>query len=408
MKLLTVDTIDKAREKIWEKVKSRSPETETVSLDKAGNRILAEDIFVSCDIPGFRRSTVDGYALLAADTAGAGEAIPVFLKQTGTVFMGKPAEFSIRAGDCAYVPTGAMIPCGADAVSMLEFCESAGENIAVYEAVAPGTGIAELGEDIRCGELLLRKGARLRPQETGLLAAAGITSVKVFSPLKISLISTGDELVSPGENPAPGKIRDINTQVLGALAVNRGYSLVSTCLLPDDKDALEAAVREALVTSDVVALSGGSSHVEKDVTAAVINSAAKPGVFTHGLALKPGKPTILGWDEDSRTLLAGLPGHPVSAMVVFQLIFGWINDKLFDLEPPLPIPAKLSTNIPGSPGRTLCQPVILKQEGCEYFAEPVFGKSGMITTLTNAKGYIIIDLNREGLKKGEPVLVHLL
>ena len=407
MKLLTVDTLAEAREKLLTKVKPISCASEKVPLELSSNRILAEDAFVSCDIPGFRRATVDGYALLASDTAAAGETIPVFLKQTGAVQMGKIAACSVRPGECVSVPTGGMLPDGADAVAMLEFCESAGGSVAVYEAVAPGAGVAEAGEDIRFGELLLRGGTRIRPQETGLLAAAGITSVPVFSPPRLTLISTGDELVPPEQNPAPGEIRDINTRVLANLALRRGYSVVSTLLIPDNFDRLETAIREAMPVSDVVAVSGGSSQGEKDVTAAAINRTAKPGVFTHGLALKPGKPTILGWDEESRTLLAGLPGHPVSAMMVFELIFGWLHDELFNAPPPFPVPARISTNIPGSPGRTLCQPVILKLEGSEYLAEPVFGKSGMITTLTNASGYIMLDLNKEGLKKGEQVLVYL-
>ena len=407
MRLLKVDTIDQARKKLWEKVKNKSPDNEMVSLEDVHNRILAEDIYVSCDIPGFRRATVDGYALFAADTAAAGDAIPVFLKQTGSVLMGKPAECSIRAGECVNVPTGGMLPDGADAVAMVEYCESAGGNIAVYEAVAPGMGVAEAGEDIRSGELLLRKGARIRHQETGLLAAAGITEIPVFSLPKITIISTGDELVPPEQNPAPGEIRDINTHVLKNLALKRGYSVVSVQLLPDDSERLEAAITEAMTFSDVIVISGGSSQGEKDLTAAVINQTAKPGVFTHGLALKPGKPTILGWDEESQTLLAGLPGHPVSAMMVFELIIGWLYDELFNVAPPLLVPAKISTNLPGSPGKTLCQPVILKLEGTQYSAEPVFGKSGMITTLTKANGYIILDLNKEGLAKGEAVLVNL-
>jgi molybdopterin molybdotransferase len=178
-------------------------------------------------------------------------------------------------------------------------------------------------------------------------------------------------------------------------------------VLPDDEERLESALRENLASSDVAIISGGSSQGEKDLSAAIIDRVAKPGVFTHGLAIKPGKPTILGWDEESKTMLAGLPGHPVSAMIVFELLFGRLLDELFGKTPSFPLPARVSCNVPGSPGRTLCQPVILHSEVDSYSAEPVFGKSGMITTLTRADGYIIIDQNKEGLKKAEPVLVHL-
>ena len=411
MKLLTVDTLGQAREKLLCRAKSLPLKRETIPLCEIQNRIptaiLAEDMYASSDIPGFRRSVVDGYAVVAADTAGAGEAIPVFLKPAGSVCMGKPAGFSIQSGECGYVPTGGMLPDGADAVVMVEYCENAGRDVAVYEAVAPGAGMVLAGEDIRKGELLLRQGKALRPQEGGALAAAGITLVPVFVPLKLTLISTGDELVPPEQNPNPGEVRDMNSHALKALAVKRGFNVVSARVLPDDEGRIEAAVREAMTASDVVVVSGGSSQGDKDTAAAVMDRAAKPGVFTHGLALKPGKPTILGWDEESRTVLAGLPGHPVAAMMVFELLLGWLNDTLFNVPAPFPVPAAISCNLPGSPGRAVCQPVILRLDNGAFSAEPVFGKSGMITTLTRADGYIIIDLNKEGLKKGEPVLVHL-
>jgi molybdopterin molybdotransferase len=407
VKLLTVDTIEQAREKLWEKAKSLSLKTETISLDEVQNRILAEDLYAPSDIPSFRRATVDGYAVVAADTAGAGEAAPVFLKQAGSVSMGIPADFSIRSGETAYVPTGGMLPGGADAVVMIEFAESAGGSLAVYEAAASGTGMTEIGEDVKKGGPLLRRGVVIRPQEAGLLAAAGIINVRVFSAPKLSLISTGDELVTPDRNPGPGQIRDINTTLIKAIALKRGFQIVSSKLIADDRELLEAAIREAMRTNDVVVLSGGSSQGEKDLTAAIIDKAAKPGVFTHGLALKPGKPTILGWDEESLTVLAGLPGHPVAAMMVFEFLLGWLHDKFFGCPSPLQVPARISCNFPGSPGRTLCQPVTLRLEDGAYTAEPIFGKSGMITTLTRADGYIVIDLNKEGLKSGEPVLVHL-
>ena len=408
MKLLTVDTLEEAREKIMRRAQSWPLKIETIPLSETIGRVLAEDIIAVCDIPGFRRSTVDGYAVVAADTAGAGETIPVFLKHTGSVSMGKPADFSIRPGECAYVPTGGMLPGGADAVVMVEYTEVSGVNVAVYEAAAPGAGTVEAGEDIRQGGLLLCRGTLIRPQETGALAAAGITEVPVFVPIKFTFISTGDELVPPEQNPAQGEIRDLNTHTLKALAEKHGFRVIGVRLLPDDEEQLETVFRETLVSSDVVIISGGSSQGEKDLTARVIDRIAKPGVFTHGLAVKPGKPTILGWDEETKTLFAGLPGHPVSAMMVFELLFGRLMDGVFNTpRREFPVPARISCNIPGSPGRTHCQPVILRNEEGGYSAEPVFGKSGMITILTRADGYIIIDLNKEGIKKGESVLVYL-
>ena len=420
MKLFTVDTITQAREKVLAVFKSFPLKTETLSLDEvcgqsgAQTYVLSEDLFAPCDIPSFRRSTVDGYAVVASDTAAAGEAIPVFLKQTGKVSMGKSAGFVIRSGECAYVPTGGMIPEGADAMVMIEYTESSGGSVAVYEAAAPGAGIAEPGEDLKKGEMLLAKGKIIRPQETGALAAAGITKFSVFTPLTLTIISTGDELVPPENESRPGEVRDINTHALTALALRRGYKVLTAQLLPDDEGRLETAIREAMPVSDVVVISGGSSQGEKDLTVKIIENVSKPGVFTHGLAVKPGKPTILGWDEESKTLIAGLPGHPVSAMMVFETILGALIDTLFNKEPPFALPARISCNVPGSPGRTVLLPVILRRENETYtgqpvyIAQPVFGKSGMIVTLTKADGYIIIDLNKEGLKKDELVMVQLM
>jgi molybdopterin molybdotransferase len=408
MRLLNVDTIHEAREKILSRVKSWSLKTEIISLEEGLGRVLAEDIYASCDIPGVRRSVVDGYAVLAADTAGAGEAVPAFLRQKGSVSMGKQADFSISRGECAYVPTGGMLPAGAAALVMVEYAEAVGNDVAIYETAAPGMGMIEAGEDLRKGELLFRRGTVIRPQEAGALAAAGICSFPVFVPLNLSLISTGDELIPPDHAPRMGEIRDINTSALQALAFKHGYKVISTRILPDNETLLEQAMREAIASSDVAIISGGSSQGNKDLSSDIINRAAQPGIFTHGLAVKPGKPTILGWDNESKTLLVGLPGHPVSAIMVFKLILGWLTDTLFNKTPPWPVPARISCNVPGSPGRTVLQPVILHVKDEGYSAEPVFGKAGMITSLTRADGYIIIDLNKEGLKNGESVMVHLM
>ncbi|MDR0877221.1 MAG: hypothetical protein LBN21_04150 [Treponema sp.] len=412
MKLLTVDSIEEARIKLLNCMKDRAPVTDRINSPDALGRILAEDISADGDIPNFRRSTVDGYAVVSADTAGAGEAIPVFLKCAGSVEMGKAAGFSLHRGECALVPTGGMIPDGADAVVMVEYTEKAGDNsTAVYQSAAVGSNIAEAGEDLRNGEIFLHRGACIRFQEIGALAAAGITTIPVYAPLRITLVSTGDELIPPSAAPETGEVRDINSWALCALAARNGYQVMSQKRIGDDEALLERAVRESLASSDVVAVSGGSSQGEKDATARIFSRIAKPGIFTHGLAVKPGKPTILGFDEVTQTILAGLPGHPVSAMMVFEILFSWLARKLTHQSEPVPIPAKVPCNIPGAPGKTLYQPALLRSDDnapFAYIAEPVFGKSGMISTLTRAGGYIIIDKNKEGLKKDEDVWVYLM
>ena len=410
MKLLTVDTIEEARRKLLNCGIARSGlSCERLEIRHALGRVLAEDITAPEDVPSFRRSTVDGYAAISADTAGAGEALPVLLRLVGAVEMGKAAGFGLSRGECAYVPTGGMIPDGADAMVMVEYCEEvdgAGRReIAVYESSAVGSHVMRIGEDLRQGEILLRRGAKLRHREIGALAAAGIARVPVYLPLRITVISSGDELVSPNERPALGEVRDINTLALGALARESGYRVVDARVIGDDEKALEEAVREAMEKSDVVALSGGSSQGAKDFTAKVFSGIADPGVFTRGLAVKPGKPTILGYDSKTDTVLAGLPGHPVSALMVFRILFSWLARQLTGQKEPSPIPARITCNLANSPGRTCYQPVALHPGEGGYLAEPVFGKAGMITSLTKADGYIVIDLDKEGLKKGEAVQV---
>lgn len=406
MKLLYVDGLEKARQKLLDTAAGWEAPVEEVGLEEACGRVLARTIHAREELPGFYRSTVDGYAVKAADTSGAGESIPAFLKLVDTVQMGQPAKTSLSPGQCAYVPTGGMLPDGADAMVMIEYSERLGHEIAIYAPAAPGRGIVRPGEDIRPGDVLALRGARLRPQEIGTLAAAGICGVPVCRPFRLTLISTGDELTAPAEAPAPGQVRDVNRYALAALARRNGFEVVRALTLPDAENLLEQAVRQALPDSDLVAVSGGSSQGEQDRTCAVLDRVGNPGVFTHGLALKPGKPTIFGWDSASRTLLAGLPGHPVSAMMVFDLFLCWLVRQLTGQPEPKSIPARLTANVPASPGKTTCQMVRLRQEGAGCLAEPVYGKSGLITTLTRADGYLMIERNREGLAEGAPVLIH--
>ncbi|MCL2191237.1 MAG: molybdopterin molybdotransferase MoeA [Treponema sp.] len=415
MKLLTVDTIDEARQKLLHGITRDELLVERVEIRRALGRILARDILAPEDVPNFRRSTVDGYAVVSADTVGAGESLPVLLRVVGAVEMGKAAGVNMARGECAYVPTGGMIPGGADAMVMVEYAEAldgpGGREIAVYESAAVGSRVVRVGEDLSRGELLLQRGTNLRSQEIGALAAAGVTEVPVYVPLRISIISTGDELVSPFALPGPGEVRDVNTLALEALARESYYRVVGARTIKDDEKALETAVRDAMEGSDVVALSGGSSQGTKDMTARVFSTVARPGVFTHGLAVKPGKPTVLGYDKKTGTVLAGLPGHPVSALMVFRVLFSWLARQLTGQKEPFTIPARIACNLAGAPGRTVFQPVALRpcNDGPPpggYIAEPVFGKAGMITTLAKADGYIVIDLNKEGLEKGDAVQVY--
>ncbi|MDR2939327.1 MAG: molybdopterin molybdenumtransferase MoeA, partial [Clostridiales bacterium] len=400
MEFLTVDSIESAREKLISYAGGWLCAKKILPLEKALGKILAEDIFAKGDIPAFRRSSVDGYAVLAENTAAAGESIPVFLNLVGQVEMGKAAGFSISSGECAEVPTGGMLPDGATAVVMVEYSEAFGSGIALYKSAAYGENVVQAGEDAKCGTLLLKRGKLILPQDIGALAAAGINNVPVFAPPRLTIISTGDELVHPSLNPMPGQVRDINTYALMALAEKIGFEAVSSAIAPDEPEALENAVRGAMDISDIVVVSGGSSKGKKDMTKDVLDKLSAPGVFTHGLAVKPGKPTILGFDENSKTILAGLPGHPVSAMIIFELIFNWLFREITGAAGQMKIPARLSSNVASSPGKLTCQPCSLLLNGSGYIAEPTFGKSGLITTLTKADGFFMIGRGTEGITEG--------
>ena len=396
MELLKVDTLETAREKLLAAVGENWIKTKNVPLNEALNGVLAEDIYGKIHIPDFRRSMVDGYAVIAKDTMGAGESLPVFLKVIGDVGMGEAAECVITPGTCAYVPTGGMIPEGADACVMVEYCEHFdSEEIAVYQATSVGRHVVDIGEDSKAGELLFKKGTKLRPQEIGALSAEGFTEVKIFAPVTISIISTGDELVAPGGTINKGQIYDINTTALQALAGKHGFEVLGTATVKDQYDLLKAAIVEAKENSDLVVVSGGSSKGKKDMTALLIDELADPGVFTHGLALKPGKPTILGADKESGTLMA-----------VFEMMLVWLKRELTCEPEKGLVPAVLSGNVPGAPGRQTLLFVELEQTEDGYLAKPIFGKSGLMSTMTRADGYTTIEMLQEGLKSGEKVWVH--
>lgn len=453
MKLLKVDTLDEAREKLLAAVPKKLMKCERTALLQSLGRVLAEDLQSEENIPGFRKSTVDGYAVRASDTQGVTDSIPVFLDVIEEVAMGTAPKESVKAGQAVYVPTGGMLPEGADAMAMVEYCEKFDErSIAVYEPVSAGRNIITAGEDIRAGQVFLPRGCKLSPREIGVLASAGIHRPLVFKPWRVTVISTGDELVDAQAAPASGQVRDINTYALSAAASRQGFEVVGMEVLRDDASLIEAALRRAMENSDLVVMSGGSSQGEKDYTADVMDRLAEPGVFTHGIALKPGKPTILGYDEKTETILAGLPGHPAAALLVFELAIGWLYRKLTGQEEPVAVPARITENVAAAGGKTTCLLVELQRCGdldgagdaavrndagvrndvgaqnasvfqdgagcqdtaalqndtpCVYRAVPIFGKSGLMTTLARADGYVLIDMDAEGLAAGQQVSVTL-
>lgn len=408
MRLLNVDTVEEAREKLLDGAKDLHLKTERIPLSSALGRILAEDAGAVEPVPAFRKSTVDGYAVIGQNTQGVTDSIPVFLEVTDEISIGTDAVKRIEPGQCAYVPTGGMIPGGADAMVMVEYAEHFDDSrIAVYQSVSAGTNVIQIGEDIMKDDIFLKSGTEIRPQEAGALAACGYAEVTVFAKPKITIISTGDELVGVDEQPGPGQIRDINTYGIEGLCTGNNIEVIAKKVLKDDEALMEETVREAMEISDIVAVSGGSSQGKKDFTSGVMDRLSQPGVFTHGIALKPGKPTIMACDKVTSTVLIGLPGHPAAAMMVFEFFILWLMRQKTGQSEKKQLTARIQTNVPAGAGRASCLMVDLIDDGDGYTARPILGKSGLITTLTGADGYTFIETNKEGLKEGETVKVTL-
>ncbi len=385
--------------------------SEIINFKDSINRVLAENIYSPEDLPPFNRSTVDGFAVQSSDTAGASDSLPTYLKVIGEVEMGSRTELIINSGEAVKIATGGMLPAGADAVIMVEYTEYLDDNtIETAYAVAPGENIVWKGEDINKGELLLPEGHFMRPQDIGVLAGLGITTVKVYKKPVVAIISTGDELIPPEDDPVPGQIRDINSYSLGATIVNNGGIVKYIGIVEDSFPQLKKAVQSSL-DSDLVLISGGSSVGLKDMTVDVLNSLGEPGVLMHGIAIKPGKPTILA--VIGKTPVLGLPGHPASSWTITHTIVRPFVMAMAGREIGIPkiVKAVLERNLVSDKGREEYVPVKLipqknhQNEGIRYTARPVTGKSSLITTLVQSDGFIKIDTFREGLDKGEEIEV---
>ena len=373
------------------------------------DRVLADDVCSPSDLPTFRRSTMDGFAVRAADTFGASEGLPAYLEVVGEVLMGHAPTQSLAIGECARIATGGMLPQDADAVIMVEQTQEVGPTtIEALRAVAPGENVVQIGEDVRTGDLIVPRGHTLRPQDLGGLLALGVTSVPVARRLRVGVVSGGDELVEPSDAPGHGQIRDINSYTLAALIRRDDHVPCLAGIFPDDYDALATAARRAFAENDVLILSAGSSVSARDMTAQVVDSLGKPGVLVHGVSLKPGKPTILAVCDGKAVF--GLPGNPVSCMVTYDLFVRPVLARLSGAASPprRGVTARLSRNIASATGREDYVQVRLERGhdgGLE--AVPVFGKSNLIFTLIRADGMLKVPLDVGGLAAGAEVEVVL-
>ena len=397
---------------------ARRTPVETVSLDDALGRVPAEALIAPHALPGFARATVDGFAVRAADTYGASEGLPGYLDLAGEAVMGRPPETEVRPGTAVAIATGAPLPPGADAVLKLEHTQPATQELLeVLRPVTPGEGMVHADEDAAPGAELARPGRPLRAQDIGMLAAAGIAEIPVHARPLVAIVSTGDELVPaelearPGgaDRPAPdglpvGQVRDSSAPALAALVREAGGEPRFAGIVPDQRDALVARLAEALPECDVLVVSAGSSVGARDQTAAAIASLGEPGIWCHGLALKPGKPTLLA--DCSGIPVIGLPGNPRSALVVFRLIGMPIVRMVGGCTEPPSEPsrrARLARDLPSAAGRL--DVVQVRLSGDE--AVPLFGSSSLLSIMTAADGYLVVPEAATGLAAGSEVEVML-
>ncbi len=382
---------------------------EVVPTSEAHGRVLAERVTAPHPLPPFPRSTVDGYAVQAKDTFGASGSLPAYLRLIGEILMGKTPTLEVRPGQAAQVHTGGAIPAGADAVVMLEDTQLIrSSEIEVHHAAGVGQNILLEGEDVQQGDLVLEPGTVLRPQEIGGLMALGMTSASVAVSPRVGILSSGDEVVPPEMKPGPAQVRDINSHTLSAITARLGGRPILRGIVPDKHDALFEVLKQSHQEDDLIVITAGSSVSARDITGDVIQSLGEPGVLVHGISIKPGKPTILAIADDIPII--GLPGNPVSALVVGTLILAPLIRRFLGVHQVLPAPkvaARLSVNVVSQAGREDYLPVRLKESEEGIIAEPVFGRSNLIFTLVRADGLIQIPPDATGLSAGTEVLVNL-
>jgi molybdopterin molybdotransferase len=378
---------------------------ERIPLTESVGRTLAEDICAEEFVPDFNRSTVDGFAVYARDTFGSSDSMPAILQKAGEVAMGSPAPCPLQKGKCLSVPTGGEVPEGADCVVMFEHTEDYGEGmVGITKPAAPGENMIFRGDDVSPGDVLLKAGHVLTAHDLGALAALGIAAVSVRAKPTVGILSTGDELVEFAKKPRKGQIRDVNSVLLTALFTQAGAAAKSYGIIRDNAEDLNQALNTAVSQCHMVLISGGSSVGRKDATAGVIEQNGR--MLFHGIAMKPGKPTILGVVEGKPVF--GLPGHPVAAYLVSQLfalpllrILTGRREKRFCIR------ARLCESLSSNHGRAEYVGVTLAEENGTVIAQPIHGKSGLITRLIHSDGYICIPRDCEGLKKGAEVSVWL-
>lgn len=404
--MFTDYTIDEAKRILSEHI-TTAPKVEQIKFQEAMGRITAEDVISGCDVPGFDRSMMDGYAVRSEDISGASEDNPIKLELIGMIEMGKSTDYTIEKGKCVYIPTGGMLPQGADSVIMIEKTSVHNNEVSIHDKTFINENIIMGDEDAKTGEIIIKKGTQIRPYEIGVMASIGYGNPLVLKKLKIGILSTGDELVEPEDKPMPGQVRDINTSLMNGLILEAGGIPIIYSIKTDIYEKIFEATRNAVKECDIVLISGGSSVGIKDYTIKVIEALDDTKILFHGLALKPGKPTISAISGNK--LIFGMPGHPLSCAVVFKTLVKYSMELLQGYkEVEYPIYCRLKNDFKKTKNREEYIPVIIDIESDEYFATPIRGKSGIISTFSKAYGYIKTIKEQDILKIGDIVKVYRL
>jgi molybdopterin molybdotransferase len=384
--------------------------SECVLAENALGRVTTSSIRSPLPLPPFPRSTVDGYAVRAADTFGTSDSLPAYLRLVGEIRMGTAPSFDINPGETGLIHTGGMLPASCDGVVMIEYTQEVGsDTVEILRAVAVGENIIKVGEDVQLGEEVIPSGRRVRPAEIGGLAALGILELEVARKPLVGIISSGDEVVAPAERLLAGQVRDINSYSLSSLLEQVGAVPKRYGIFPDQAEQLENISAQALEECDVVVITAGSSASARDLTARVINKLGSPGVLVHGVAIKPGKPTILAICNQKTVI--GLPGNPVSALVIAGMFVVPVVESLLGLKNVAErrlISARLSINVPSQAGREDWVAGRLRYDPSGYQVEPIFSKSNLIFSLVRANCLFKVPIDANGLSAGDIVEVQLL
>jgi len=393
-------SIDEALSTFLKRLQLKRMSSVQIPLHEALGRILAEKIIAREDLPPLDRSAVDGYALRAKDTFEASQFRPKTLKLT--------KEGKIGQNEAQKIWTGNPLPPGADAVVMLEHAKVSSEGIEIWISVTPGENVSKRGEDIQKGKVAMEAGTRLRPHHLGLLAALGLTHVKVVEKPKVALISTGNEIVDIDSKPKPGQVIDVNRLVLSNMCLELGANPLDLGIARDDMEEISKKILEGIKRADMTITTGGTSVGYADLVPTAVNQIGKPGVIVHGIAMRPGMPTALAILQGKPIVM--LSGNPVAAMIGFEVFARSLILKMLGIESePRPmLKAKLTQKVPSALGRRVFLRVYAFERNGEFFAEPIRVRgAGVLSTMTRANGYVIIPENLEGLEEGEAVTVHL-